>query len=91
MGMTAVTRIINFRASAAKQSLIDQAARVAGKSRTDFILEASCEKAHEILADQTHFALDKKAAERFNRLIDAPLPDADALRRLLAAPAPWER
>jgi uncharacterized protein (DUF1778 family) len=87
---TAANKIINFRASAAKQTLIDQAARVAGKSRTDFILDASCEKAREVLADQTHFALDRQAMKRFNQLIDAP-PDLEALRDLLATPAPWDR
>jgi uncharacterized protein (DUF1778 family) len=28
---------------------------------------------------------------RFRKALDAPLPDAGALRRLLAKPAPWER
>ena len=88
---SAPNKIINFRASSAKQTLIDQAAKVAGKSRTDFILDASCEKAREVLADQTHFALDRQATKRFNQLVDAPLPDAEALRMLLATPAPWER
>jgi len=86
----AASRIINFRASATKQSLIDQAARVAGKSRTEFILEASCEKAREVLADQTQFTLERRALQRFNDLVDAPLPEAGALRRLLDSKSPWE-
>lgn len=89
--MTTATRVINFRAPAAKQALIDHAAQVSGKNRTDFILDASCEKAREVLADRTQFGLNTQAWQRFNELIDAPLANADAVRRLLATPAPWER
>lgn len=93
MAMTAATsnKVINFRAPAAKQALIDHAARISGKNRTDFILDASCEKAQEVLADQTHFSLSRKALQRFNELVEAPLTNTDALRRLLSTPAPWER
>lgn len=85
------TKIINFRAPAAKQALIDHAAEVSGKNRTEFILEASCEKALEVLADRTHFAVSRETLRRFNRLIDAPLTNTEALKRLLGTPAPWER
>lgn len=90
--MTATaSKTINFRAPAAKQALIDQAAGVMGKNRTEFILEASCEKAREVLADRTHFAVSRKVLERFSKLIDAPLESSEALKRLLSKPAPWER
>lgn len=88
----AITQVINFRAPVAKQALIDRAAKVMGKNRTEFILDASCEKAQAILADQTTFSLSTADLARFNALLDAPLPaeNADAIRRLLAAKAPWE-
>lgn len=90
--MTATAnKTINFRAPASKQALIDHAAEILGKNRTEFILEASCEKAREVLADQTHFALSRQAMQRFNELIEAPLTNTDALQRLLSTPAPWER
>jgi uncharacterized protein (DUF1778 family) len=88
---TPATKVINFRAPAAKQALIDQAAQVSGKNRTEFILDAACEKAREVLADQTHFALGRQAMQRFNTLVEAPIKKPDALRRLLNTPAPWER
>ena len=43
---------------------IDQAAHLAGKSRTDFMLEAACEKAQRLLLDRTVFALDAAGFER---------------------------
>ena len=85
------SKVINFRVPATKQALIDHAAHVSGKNRTDFILDALCEKAREVLADQTHFSLSRQAMQRFNKLIEAPLENPDALRRLLGTPAPWER
>ena len=91
MPAIAATKVINFRAPAAKQALIDHAAEVSGKNRTEFILEASCEKAREVLADQTHFAISRKLLQRFNQLIEAPLANTEALKRLLSKPAPWER
>lgn len=85
------SRVINFRAPAAKQALIDHAVEVSGMNRTEFILDAVCEKAREVLADQTQFALSRQTLQRFNALLDAPLANNAAIRRLLATPAPWER
>lgn len=87
----AASKVINFRAPAAKQALIDHAVEVSGMNRTEFILDAVCEKAREVLADQTRFALSRQALHRFNALLDAPLSNNAAIRRLLATPAPWER
>jgi uncharacterized protein (DUF1778 family) len=82
---------INLRAPAAQRALIDQAAEVQGKSRTDFMLEAACEKAQQVLLDRTVFALDAKRFRHFVELLDAPLDTEQALTRLLAKRAPWER
>jgi uncharacterized protein (DUF1778 family) len=85
------SKVVNFRMPAAKQALIDHAVEVSGMNRTEFILDALCEKAREVLADQTRFALGRQDLQRFNALLDAPLADNAAIRRLLTAPAPWER
>lgn len=85
------SKVINFRAPAAKQALIDHAVKVSGMNRTEFILDAVCEKAREVLADQTQFALSRQALQRFNALIEAPLENSAAIRRLLSTPAPWDR
>jgi uncharacterized protein (DUF1778 family) len=82
---------INLRAPAAQRALIDQAAQVQGKTRTDFMLEAAYEKAQQVLLDRTVFALDAKSFQRFAKLLDAPVKSSKALSRLLAKRAPWER
>ena len=90
--MTTVARqtTINLRAPVPQRSLIDQAARVVGKSRTDFMLEAACERAQQVLLDQTVFALDAARFKRFQALLDAPVMQGAALRKLLRRQAPWE-
>jgi uncharacterized protein (DUF1778 family) len=91
MAADAVTDVINSSAPPAKQALIDPAAPVSGKNRRNFLLDDSREKRRGVLADRTHFRLSRQALQRFNELIEAPLTNTDALRRLLSAPAPWER
>jgi uncharacterized protein (DUF1778 family) len=82
---------INLRAPAAQRALIDQAAAVQGKSRTDFMLEAACEKAQQVLLDRAVFSLNAKCFRRFVELLDAPVDTNEALAQLLAQRAPWER
>jgi uncharacterized protein (DUF1778 family) len=55
------------------------------------MLEAACEKAQQVLLDRTVFALDAKRFRRFVELLDAPVDTNEALTRLLAKRAPWER
>ena len=83
--------VINLRASAAQRALIDKAAQVQGKTRTDFMLEASSDKAQQVLLDRTVFTLDAKYYQRFAALLDAPVKANKALIRLLDKTAPWER
>ncbi len=83
--------IINLRAPSTQRALIDQAARVQGKTRTDFMLEAAYEKAQQVLLDRTVFALDAKTFKRFMEILDAPVRNSKALGRLLTKRAPWER
>jgi uncharacterized protein (DUF1778 family) len=81
---------INIRASRRQRDLIDQAAQVLGKSRSDFMLEVACREAEDVLLDRTYFRLDLEAFARFNELLDNPPPPSDELRALLLSKAPWE-
>ena len=81
---------ISIRAKAGQRDLIDQAAERLGRSRSDFMLEAACRRAEDVLLDQTYFALDSEKMAAFQALLDNPPAPSDRLRRLLNAPAPWE-
>src|SRR3972149_4553874 len=52
---------INIRARRAQQELIDRAARLAGRNRSDFMVEAACERAQHLLLDRAFFGLDHRA------------------------------
>ncbi len=49
------------------------------------------EAAENAPLDRRLFLLDDSDYERFIARLDAPVAPSDALRNLLAAPAPWER
>lgn len=82
---------INIRAKTKQRDLIDQAANRLGRSRSDFMLEAACHAAEDVLLDQTFFAVDEGTFAQFQALLDHPLPPTDKLRRLLKTKAPWEK
>lgn len=82
---------INIRAKARQRDLIDQAAERLGRSRSDFMLEAACNKAEDVLLDQAFFSVDAITFEKLQTLLDKPLPTTDKLRRLLKTKAPWDK
>ena len=89
---TTADSTINIRAPKSARTLIDKAAKVLGRNRSEFVLEVAQERAREVLLDRTHFALSEDKHRRFVRALDKPLPKqaAAALKRMLARKAPWE-
>ncbi|MBW4614856.1 MAG: DUF1778 domain-containing protein [Desmonostoc vinosum HA7617-LM4] len=81
---------INIRAHQAQRDLIDSAAAVLGKSRSDFMLETACREAEIILLDRRLFILDEEKFQQFVELLDAPPLDNENLRKLLLTSSPWE-
>ena len=80
---------INLRAMPAQRDLIDQAASLLGKNRSDFMLEVACDKAQEVLLDHVFFRLDAGQFQQFMRRLDAPPQASPGLERLMAVKAPW--
>lgn len=82
---------INIRAKARQRDLIDQAAERLGRSRSEFMLEAACREAEEVLLSQSFFTVDIQTFEKLQTLMDNPLPATDKLRKLLKTKAPWDK
>lgn len=80
---------INLRALPEQRDLIDQAASLLGKNRSDFMLEVACERAQAILLDQVFFQLDAEKFHKFRAILDAPQKANHGLERLMAVKAPW--
>ena len=82
---------INLRAEPQQRDLIDQAAMLLHKNRSDFMLEAACDKAQAVLLDQVFFSLDDAKFQKFTAMLDAPIQPNEGLERLLTVKAPWEK
>lgn len=80
---------INLRALPEQRDLIDQAASALGKNRSDFMLEAACERAQSVLLDQVFFKLDAGQFAALAALLDAAPQHNPELERLMAVKAPW--
>jgi uncharacterized protein (DUF1778 family) len=87
----ATTVMINLRADKSKRALIDRAAAVLGKNRSEFMLEAACRDAASVLLDRTFFHLDQKAYKRFIDALDRRPAKNSRLSRLLHSTPPWEK
>jgi len=82
---------LNLRIKPEMRGLIDRAARVRGKNRTDFILDAARSAAEEALLDQALLMVSPEAYVEFVACLDrAPLPNA-RLQKTLQTPAPWDQ
>lgn len=81
---------ISLRAKASQIALIDRAAEIQGKTRTQFLLDSACQEANDIILDQTLFSLDEQKFHEFMEAIDAPPMNNEKLRNLLNSKSPWE-
>lgn len=81
---------INIRAKQNQRDLIDHAAGMQGKSRSEFMLESSYQKAQDVLLDRSFFGLDELKFQQFVALLDAPPRQDEKLRTLLTTKAPWD-
>ena len=82
---------LNIRIQPDLRRLIDLAAGLAGKNRTEFVLDAARRAAEDALLDRTIFAVSPKAYGEFLARLDAPPQPNERLRRSLQTPAPWEK
>lgn len=81
---------INIRAQRRQRDLIDQAAELLGKTRSDFMLETACREAEDVLLDQRILTLDAETFQKFQAMLDAPPSENPRLRKLMATQASWE-
>lgn len=82
---------LNIRVQPGEREVIDRAAAMLGKTRTDFILEASRRAAEEALLDRALMTVDAATFAEFVRRLDAPPAPNARLRRTMRTPAPWDK
>lgn len=75
---------LNIRATEQQRQLIDRAADVLGKSRSEFMLESAVRAAENVVLDQTYFVLSDEAFDEVLAMLDSPPEPTQALRDLMA-------
>ena len=83
--------LVNLRVGADDRGLVTRAAAALGKNRSEFMLDAVRQAAHDALLDRTLFRLDADRYGAFVALLDAAPAPTEELKRLLGTPPPWER
>lgn len=82
-------RPVNLRIREDVRSLIDRAARIRGKTRSDFMIDAAYRAAEDTLLDQTLVKVDEESYRHYLAVLDQP-PSGDAFARLMSVEKPWQ-
>lgn len=81
---------INVRASEEERAVIDYAASLENKNRTDFIIEKAVHEAQNIILDQRVFVLDDARYQAFIEQLEAPVQNIEGRQRLMDVKPEWE-
>jgi uncharacterized protein (DUF1778 family) len=82
---------INLRIEAKTRQLIDDAAAILGKTRTEFMIESARREAIDVLLDQRLFVLDSERYEAFVHALDNSPAPGPKLRSLLRRVSAWQK
>ncbi|MHB8885327.1 MAG: type II toxin-antitoxin system TacA family antitoxin [Methylovirgula sp.] len=82
---------INLRIETHTRQLIDDAAAILGKTRTEFMIESARRQAIDVLLDQRLFVLDFDRYDAFMHALDNPPAPGPKLRSLLRRVPAWQK
>lgn len=82
---------INLRIETQTRQLIDDAAAILGKTRTEFMIESARRQAIDVLLDQRLFVLDAERYDAFMDALDNPPAPGPKLRALLRRIPAWQK
>ena len=81
---------INLRIEAQTRALIDEAAALLGKTRTEFMVESARAQALDVLLDQRMFRLDPNQFHAFTAALDAPAQPRPRFDALMQRKPAWQ-
>lgn len=82
---------INLRIESGTRQLIDNAAAILGKTRTEFMIESARRQAIDVLLDQRLFTLDPERYDAFMQALDKPPAPGPKLKALLRRTPAWQK
>lgn len=82
---------INLRIETSTRTLIDEAATLLGKTRTEFMIDTARRQAIDVLLDRRLFTLEGAAYDAFVQALDDPPAPGPKLRALMARKPVWEK
>jgi uncharacterized protein (DUF1778 family) len=82
---------INLRIEGATRALIDEAAAVLGKTRTEFMIDTARRQAMDVLFDQRMFSLGDQGYDAFVQALDNPPAPGPKLRALMGRKPVWDK
>lgn len=81
---------INLRIETGTRQLIDDAAAILGKTRTEFMVETARRQAIDVLLDQRLFTLGTDRFDAFLHALDNPPAPGPKLKSLLRRAPAWK-
>lgn len=82
-------KAVNLRIREDMRKVIDRAASIRGKTRSDFMIDAAYRAAEDTLLDQTLVRVDEESYRHYLGILDQP-PSGEGFTRLMNAPKPWQ-
>lgn len=82
---------VRLRIRSEALSIIDQAASMLGRTRNEFMIEASRRAAENAILNQTIMSVDADKFDTFVAMLDRPAQPNDRLRELMLRTPLWEK
>ena len=81
---------LSIRLLDADIAIIDRAARLRGRSRTDFMRDAAVRAAEDVLMETTPIRMSAEGFDAFMAAVSGPAVPVPEMEELLRRVAPWE-
>jgi len=81
---------ISMRLPEADIAMIDRAAGLRGRSRTDFVRDAAVRAAEDVLMENRLIRMSAEGFVEFTAVLSAPATAVPEMVELAKRPAPWE-
>ncbi|AZO16874.1 DUF1778 domain-containing protein [Mesorhizobium sp. M2A.F.Ca.ET.043.05.1.1] len=81
---------ISMRLPEADVAMIDRAASLRGRSRTDFVRDAAVRAAEDVLMDNRLVRMSPEGFAEFMEVLSVPAAPVPDMAELAKRPAPWE-